>query len=283
MAMSAAQMAAELAAMDERRAALSEQIVAAERERTALRHEADALVRQKRPLLAEREALAPVERREKKQSVAERPAAAAKEARGVDGGREQAAVDASAGEVIDGSILVPTIEQALRANGDATMFSATFMTASFRESKLVEHRRSFEYTGRPEAPPPAGTSGGARYAYLVSVNPRRASGYDGFVLWREEWGRRDAYDVQLLGLSYALDDKGPKNDTTLARRLLDAMLSRLDATRACHVRTEISEKATMTVFAFWRSLGFIGIRGSPILTRPFPSEACVSQSAKQVM
>ena len=281
-AMSAAQLAAELAAMDERRAALSEQILAAEQERTALRAVADAIVRQKRPLIAERDGLVPPEKKEKR-SLTSRPAAAAKEARGgpreersVDGGRAQAAVDASAGEVVDGSILVPTIEQALRANGDSSLFSATFMNTSFRESKLVEHRQSFEHTGRPVEP----TSGGARYAYLVSVNPRRSSGYDGFVLWREEWGRRDAYDVMLLGLSYAEEDASP-GDTSLARRLLDAMFSRLDHSRLQTVRTEVSEKATMTVSAYWRSLGFIGIRGSSILTRTF-GEAAVDLSSKRM-
>ena len=150
------------------------------------------------------------------------------------------------------------------------------MNTSFRESKLVEHRQSFEHTGRPVEP----TSGGARYAYLVSVNPRRASGYDGFVLWREEWGRRDAYDVMLLGLSYAEEDASP-GDTSLARRLLDAMFSRLDHSRLQTVRTEVSEKATMTVSAYWRSLGFIGIRGSSILTRTF-GEAAVDLSSKRM-
>ena len=99
--------------------------------------------------------------------------------------------DSQAGEVVEGSIVVPTLEAAMKANADPSLHFPTFMAQEFRHKKLVQHERS---PGQPGS--------GTRLAFLVSCNAACESGADGFVMWSEEWGRRNAYDVELLCLGY---------------------------------------------------------------------------------
>ena len=84
---------------------------------------------------------------------------------------------------------------------------------------------------------------------------------DGFVLWKEEWGRRNSYSVELLALGYA----EPRDDTALPKRLLEAMRTRIDTARATGVFTDLSEKAKASEQTYWKSLNFKGISGSKTL------------------
>ena len=164
-----------------------------------------------------------------------------------------AGLDADAGSVIDGTIIVPTHAQALAANSDDGHFCPTFMTRVFRAKKLDAFAA--------EAPVVPGSAGASRLAYLVSTNDACASGFDGFVLWREEWDKRKRYSVELLGLCYV----GSETDTSLATKLLSAMVSRL-CTGVGDVTTELSERAKQSEISYWKALGFTGIPGSKTLT-----------------
>ena len=129
------------------------------------------------------------------------------------------------------------------------------MMPEFREKKIREHEKS---PGRPgEAP---------RLNFLISVDTTRPSGADGFVLWREEWGRRNTYDVELLCLSYA----GSADNLSLPQKLLKEMCTKLDQMRECQIRTDLSEKANKAEYAAWKELGFVGFPGAKSVNRAFP-------------
>lgn len=299
-AKSPAVLQAELEKLDERRAELNEQISEAEEERANYQKKADIACEEKKKLIEQRRKLPPVPEAEaqeapvhqskprgrgKRSSDADEglsaavPAAKAPRGRGrlseehapagkatkspaskspagkvASAGASSASVnfDAVAGTVVDGSIVVPSHEQALVANLDESLFWPTFMFREIRDKKLHEYRALEQPPGAPNT---------WRLGYLVSLNDECASGFDGFVLWKEEWGRRNSYSVELLALGYA----EPRDDTALPKRLLEAMRTRIDTARATGVFTDLSEKAKASEQTYWKSLNFKGISGSKTL------------------
>lgn len=168
------------------------------------------------------------------------------------------AAAAAGSSTADGSIVPPTDDEALAANADVSLYFPTFMNRQFRESRLLEHAKS------------PGTKGkGKLLSCLVSRNASRESGVDGFIMWIEEWGRRNSYDVELLGLGYASPVDDP-TDSRLAQRLISRMFAQLDATKSSDVRTGLSEKAKPSEHQYWNGLGFHGIAGGSCLVKGHP-------------
>jgi hypothetical protein len=159
--------------------------------------------------------------------------------------------DSAAGTVVHGSIVVPSVAQALAASSDEDLFCPTFMLPPFREKELCKH----------EAAP--GSDGSL--AYLVSLNAARESGVDGFIMWKVHRGRRNLCDVELLCLSYLRADE---DDKAMAVTMLDGMLAWLAKNKTGGaIRNRLSEKARKWEHGYWKSLGFRGVAGADDVSR----------------
>ena len=299
----------ELEKLDQKRAELKQQIDTAELERSSFQQEADRAMQEKAALKREREEVLaqsehslqpPVKKRgrppkvqaqpEEQQpmppssgagtssaevssskaaskaaskpaatAVAKASAASGKAAKATAAAPPSTAADSDVGAVVNGKITVPSVDDALKASDDMTLDWKTEHTLNqkFRAQYLEKHRSN------------PGTKGsGERLGYLVARNDKRPSGADGFVMWKEVWGRRDAYDVELLGLSYLANESDPE-DNTLAKKLLGAMIARLDTNKGGTISSKVSEKSTTAQFNYWKTLGFNSISGGVQIQRDF--------------
>ena len=134
------------------------------------------------------------------------------------------------------------------------LFTATSLLPDFRTAMIAKARK--------ERPPVPGKAGETRTAYLISCDASKK--INGFVMWREEWGRRNGYDVELHQLSY------PVGHEEVGTALLEAMIKRLHPDRSGTIKTKLSEKVSSKFVAIWKTFGFSGIQGSDTYERPFP-------------
>ena len=71
---------------------------------------------------------------------------------------------------------VPDFNEALRAAADDSLYTPTFTSPSFRAHMVQQSR----------GPPPSvpRTPGESRLGYLISRDASRATGFNGFIMWR---------------------------------------------------------------------------------------------------
>ena len=179
-------------------------------------------------------------------------------------------------------------------------YTPSCFLAPFRESALSEERQR----ARPAV---TGKEGESRLAFLISRSSREARGYNGFIMWRaeptrtptacpplpvcgpcavhhgdrwplcvccgrwrESWGRRAAYKVELLYLSYKAAEGGG-GETAIGTQLLDAMVPRLLNCRPPHqIVAKLPAKVPAELLREWAALRFHGMHGSDILQRDYP-------------
>lgn len=222
----------ELARLDAHVADLKSQISTVEMEQKELQQKVDKLVSDRKPLEEERQKLAavapsnlppakrargrPPKTRDPTPTSAS-PESSPKPAQAIKPPPKKAKASGN-GSTPSGGIYVPSETEAMDACGDESLYCPVFLFPERRKALLSKH------IAAPCANP--GELGAKRLQYLASRDPSRASGYDGFIMFEEEWGRRNAYSVTLAQLSY------PKGKLEVANALLAAMQSRLDPSKS---------------------------------------------------
>jgi hypothetical protein len=145
---------------------------------------------------------------------------------------------------------VATHAEAAIAAESTALFTPTLLLPAFRMKEVAKAK------GQP-APTP-GKPGEVRVNYLLSTGASRE--VNGFIMYKEMWGKRSSHSVDVLQLSYTLGEH------SLGRSLLDGMVARLDHSRSPSVTTKLSEKVSHDVVGTWRTLGFTGIPGGDTFT-----------------
>ena len=148
-------------------------------------------------------------------------------------------------EKFSDGIGVPSFEEALTAAGSEALQTITYKHASYRVKDLQRAQAA-------EAAVP-GLAGQQRLRYLLAKVSGTAAPV-GFVLWREEWGKRGSYLVQVEQLSF----QGP--ELKVAHQLLEAMLDRLEKGKIGRMETKLPEKPSLAapLAKVWEQLGFSG-------------------------
>lgn len=160
---------------------------------------------------------------------------------------------APVGKFVDG-IGIPSHELALKAAGDEALQHLTFKFPQYRVELVAK-----AHAAKPVGP----NETGEQLSYLMASAGGDANEYEGFIVYKEVWGKRGKYDVELEQLSFPYGE-----NLAVAKKLLDAMISRLKGEGTISVK--LAEKVKPEKMKIWEDLQFHGYAGSDTCTRSFP-------------